>query len=389
MGVSEKNKSADSFYNGSTKDILGYLRKPVLAELGYPENQIENVFPEDFQTLAKNDFGYMAVIHADGNDLGARLRKIVGESDHNTNKSVDIDKKDFFAEWVRRETVFRSIRAGVRKAFVKSLGTVFSNSIKREKLEFQPLMLGGDDLLMVCGASKALPFIREFARLVKEQTKIKEPAANKIENSNEEMPLTIGAGMAIVKENFPFFRAHELAEELSASSKYLKANPDFKGESFVDWQIVTESWYDKLASTRRKQAVISSSSEKLILSGKPYIIEGENSDTKKEGTGFSLRKFLEDTGQLPKSINAKIEIARSQLKRLTSRLPEGRFAGEFAAASLPQKWKDSLSKSGYLKKESPWEEITGNFLTRILDLAEVVELRDLGNNRDGKEEKNG
>lgn len=70
------------------------------------------------------------------------------------------------------------------------------------------LMLGGDDLVLVCGAPYALPFVRALAKHVREETK---------ELPGDKTPLDIGAGVAIVQASFPFHRAHQLAEQLAES----------------------------------------------------------------------------------------------------------------------------------------------------------------------------
>ncbi|MBF0502800.1 MAG: hypothetical protein HQM09_21880 [Candidatus Riflebacteria bacterium] len=341
----EKHGASERFRNGKSFDVLGFLREPLKRGFIAGDGNSSDLFPRDFEALAKKDDGYLAVIVADGNNVGSRIRGIA--------------RDDFFEGWSRREEIFHSIRTGVRKAFTESLIKVFKGDLeasqKHRNFSFQPLMLGGDDLLMVCGASKALPFAGEFAEQVAIQTK--------------EIPqgsLTIGVGVAIVKDSFPFFRAHSLAEQLAVSAKYLKlVHP---GRSYVDWLVISESWHDDLKHIRAKDSKLEIGESTILLTGKPYVIKDDQ-----QGSGKTLDNLLSDAARLvPVDADNSKTVARSQLKRLVGEIAEGEHSGNFAFLKLPKEQKNELQN--YVVEGKPWEKAGPFKLTRLRDLSEVMEL---------------
>ena len=76
------------------------------------------------------------------------------------------------------------------------------------------MVVGGDDLTVVCHARLALPLVRAFALAFEEQTAV-QPTVNAITGGG----LTAAAGIAYVKPHHPFSAAYGLAEELTASAK--------------------------------------------------------------------------------------------------------------------------------------------------------------------------
>ena len=105
----------------------------------------------------------------------------------------------------------------MRRAVLRAVANVFGRKDSDPPVGTVPLrllMLGGDDLVLACGAPFALSFVIALAKEIKETTKTM-PAGKG--------PLTLGAGVAIVPDSFPFYRAHELAEELARKRKTLES----------------------------------------------------------------------------------------------------------------------------------------------------------------------
>ena len=104
-------------------------------------------------------------------------------------------------------------------------------------------MLGGDDLLMVCQASYALGFVKNFAQSVDEVW----------EKETEIPKQTIGAGVLIASPSFPFHRLHAMTEQLAGSAKRLYRSLDKARQcSTVDWMICTASWSDDPIEMRKR-----------------------------------------------------------------------------------------------------------------------------------------
>jgi hypothetical protein len=334
------------FDSGKTRDVLGLLRPELLKAVGL---SAEDRFPADFNELATQ--GYVAVVHVDGNSLGQRFKDI----------SKAHTKADFFTQWAYKEAFFQTVRCGMRRAVLAAIEDVFKERHNRMgKVPLRLLMLGGDDLLLVCGAPYALPFVKQLARRLAEETK-ELPAAD-----GKTGPLDIGAGVAIVQDSFPFHRAHQLAEQLASSAKRIKSLG-----SAVDWITTSESWYGDIGETRRRSAVIDN---RVILSRKPYPI-------KKSDKNPGLESLIQDAQELREDQS----VARGQLRRLTESLPQGELTAHFVAQTLPHGTRVPLERLGYLDKEhNPWSMAGRLCTTRLLDLFELYELSRLQRMEEGE-----
>ncbi len=352
--VDSRRKAGKRFDAGQTSDILGILRGPLLEGMG--RNRSER-FPADFEELATQ--GYLAVIHADGNGVGQRLHKHMGGEVETGGRRRG---ENFFLAWARREGFFHRMRSGFRRAVVEAVAESFGRiSRGKRHVPLRLLMLGGDDLLLVCGAAYAIDFVLKLAERLAEAT------AGLTTASGSKGPLTVGVGMTVVQNGFPFYRAHELAEELARSAKRLVASQRCGDGNVVDWIVSAEGWHGDVAETRKRQALVDG---RLALSAKPYrILTGLGAA---DPADKSLQEMWDDAQALNKSDDGP---ARSQLLRLRDSLAEGRLTAESVARSLPASVREPLRKRHYLTdKESPWETAGQCWLTRIADLIELVEL---------------
>ena len=340
--VKQRLDRGNCFDEGKTHDVLGILRPRVLQLLKV-DSAGKNAFPADFQVLSRT--GYLAVVHVDGNGVGAR------------SKGGPESEKDFFAAWAYREQFFHALRIGMRQAVLKSIEVFEGKQSDKGQMPFRLLMLGGDDLVMVCDAPFALPFVERLAQHLRDTTK------DLPDGKKGTSPLTIGAGVAITQATFPFYRAYELAEELTQSAKQLAASSD-GDKNAVDWIVTSEAWHGNVRDTRRRDCIV----DQTILTAKPYRILGDDKP--------SLEKLLKDATQLRAATREK-RVARSQLQTLFRRLPDGYHTARFAAAVLPRDVRDALQ--GYLWEEdgipSPWKTRSGErHVTEVADLMELYEL---------------
>ncbi|MGB9670463.1 MAG: Cas10/Cmr2 second palm domain-containing protein [Halothiobacillaceae bacterium] len=283
--------------------------------------------PESINALA--GAGYIALIHADGNGIGQRYQKWRATGPAG------------FPGEAHGESFFHSMRVAVRRALVVSLREVFSAQPER----YQLLMLGGDDLLLVCSAELALPFIRAYAQALNEH------------RLSDGKPLHIGAGVVIAKASFPFHRLHAMAEALADSAKQrARANPDIG--SVVDWHVTTNAWVNDPIAERQSESL----TDGAALSGKPYPVLGPN----------SLQTLLEQT----KIVGQSSVVARSQLRRLVETLRQGPSLAELAWHELPKEMKAALDEAGIPRLFAGEKDDCK--LTTLPDLVELLEISHLG-----------
>lgn len=214
--------------------------------------------PQSFEELCP--IGYMATIHVDGNSMGKRYRA----------RMENYSDKNFIKREIYGEQLWHSMRTCFRAGLYKALQKTFSQYNKNKTSPYQLLMLGGDDLLLVCRAGFAFDFITHFALELK---------SKKLVDGN---PLTIGAGIVISRPNFPFHQLHSIAEHLAESAKHLNVDREISEYvSTIDWLVTTNSWHNDPILARKQEKKISyqidQAKENLLLTSKPYPILGDNS----------------------------------------------------------------------------------------------------------------
>ncbi len=203
--------------------------------------------PDATTDLEELGCDWLAIVHADGNGLGQVFLNFDREA--NTTGTRDyIHKLRSFSLALDNCT---------EKAFCRSL------AVLRPKWNFAPivpLVLGGDDLTVVCDGRQALQFTKKFIVCFEEETR-KHPAINSILKNG----VTSSAGVAIVKPRFPFFAGYQLAKELSKSAKGLKPR------SAIDYHIHYDSSGPDLEHIRRELTI---GSARLIA--RPYAVRPES-----------------------------------------------------------------------------------------------------------------
>ena len=336
--------------------------------------------PQALDQLVGTD--YLAVIVADGNSMGDRFKAYAKQAAAKT--------------WLERQAVaerfFYSARSAMRCAVTKAIESKFQAELQADNaLPFQLLMLGGDDLLLACRAKDALELANQInQQLAEDKNKLADGQA-----------MTLGIGVAIASHNLPFYRLHQVAEELASSAKVLARAAGNQQHSAIDWQVVTQSWVDDPLHTRRSDSCLqyraNGQTESLLLTSKPYLVNSTSS-----ATPISLEKLLEASDKLYQQIlnsssdsqqpkqqddQPSAELARSQLRYLQGELGKGRLHTEAVWSRLPNAIHKAF-KAHLPELSFPWLEVKRyqdiNFYQTLLgDLIELIEINTLsrGNQR--------
>ncbi|WP_028302061.1 Cas10/Cmr2 second palm domain-containing protein [Oceanospirillum beijerinckii] len=363
----------------------------------------------DLDKLVDSD--YLAVIVADGNNMGRRFKDFISSEKTKRNNR----EFSWLEEQAIAEAFFFKARSAMRKATDQAIREHYGERLQGRVLPFQLLMLGGDDLLIACQAKDALPLI----------TLIDEKLNHDEQKLLDGDTMTLGAGVVIASHSMPFYRLHHIAEELASSAK-VKARSEDKSksddeakkgktyhESFIDWQIITQSWVDDPILARRKTDIVQYQSgttpttltnETLVLTQKPYVINTPP-ELSLNQSALSLKQLLHRSELIYDAIKGEpaaqqeapqeqpeqsgtLEIARSQLRYLQSQLPSGRRHGELVWKKLPSMLRNRINelfsedKQPFSdKKETlPWyspENSPGIYQTRLSDLIELIEIQTL------------
>ena len=323
-----KGKESDSAKEESSeaaKDLASLLTR---------KTKLGNLFlAEDFDKLTDED--YLAVIHADGNGVGVQASGIESEPE--------------------QAQFFHQNRVLLRRALKHAMDQAAERAEAAEVAPLTVLMLGGDDVLVVCRASLALSFVVDLCQeLEKIQADVPKDAFR----------LTLGVGVVFSRPSVPFHRLHEVAEKLASSAKRLYRGMDKANRaSVVDWASYTTAWADDPAEVRARDWVRGSGEYQRILSRRPLRVVGKEL--------ASLDGLIQRAKKLK-------DASRSQLHYLVETLSQGKTLAELAFAELSPATKRALEEKDVGVNEV-WSKQEGEpFLTSILDLVEVLEIPRLG-----------
>lgn len=252
--------------------------------------RLEHVLPENYRTPTNADrleetFGrlpWVAVVHADGNGFGEVFlnfgRYATPASKGYPNAAA---RNQAYVDKLRRASV--AMDEATEKAFHNALyavgDVVRSHGEGGVVLPIVPLVLGGDDLTVVCEGTHALEFARCYLIEFEKQTAgdwrggVLPDLATAAHGCDH---FAACAGVAIVKHHFPFHHAYELAEELLRSAKEVKreAGEDCadrrvgKGLSAMDFHILYDASFTSLSPIRERLCAEDGSR----LTARPYLV---------------------------------------------------------------------------------------------------------------------
>jgi hypothetical protein len=218
---------------------------------------------------------WLSVVHADGNGLG----EIFLDFDkYIKNSKVDCSQANRnYVDRLRRFSI--ALDVCTEKAFLSALDAFTPTS--GGLVPVVPLVLGGDDLTVVCDGKSALQFTHLFLKEFENQTASPDHCDGIIPEIAEKAlgvgRLSACAGVAIIKRHFPFSVAYELSEKLVKSAKQVKkkvisaqTNKQYPC-SALDFHVLYDSSDVELDKIRSKLQ-INNGTEKSQLYKRPYVV---------------------------------------------------------------------------------------------------------------------
>ncbi len=288
-------------------------------------------FPSDMDKLGrvKGEESYVAVIHADGNQMGKHIEKIA--LDHPR-------AEDFIAK-------MRDFSCKVEEASLEALRSIVSLLTRRVTWEqgkeyvaervpmdgiylpFRPLVFGGDDVTFVCNGVLGLSLAVEYLKAFEAQTEkiLKEK-------------LHASAGISIVKMHYPFARAYAMSEQLAKSAKghIWKKYGGNASPSALDWHIATSGLSGSLTTIRKREY---ESDEKTLLM-RPVLLRPEAGDPDGRAWIGRLEKAIREFQNGKSWVGKRNKVKRLQeelRKGLNSRTEEiSNFMRDFELPQLPK-----------------------------------------------------
>lgn len=213
-------------------------------------------WPTDWSKLRCRDFddvggahkrGEVGLVYADGNAMGRLMQELPDRDTCHTFSRI-VDESLCQACFEALDQVCRNEINDVRQG-------------RKERLPADILLLGGDDLLVLLPADRALPFAHEVMERFTQRTReeldqVKGASAGFFRQTlPANAGLTISCGVALAGSSYPFYLLLDLAEELLKSAKTAgsadSAREKYWAPAYVDFHRVTGSSSHELKHVRK------------------------------------------------------------------------------------------------------------------------------------------
>ncbi len=262
----------------------------------------------DIEKITQNN-DWIAIIHADGNGLGQIVQAI----------GTDEEQFKAFSE---------SIDTATKAAAVAAYHRVKDHFDESKFIPIRPIVLGGDDLTVICRADLALDYVTEFIKQFEEKTKFVVEYKDKLGFNH----LTACAGIAYIKSSFPFYYGYALAEALCSKAKE-DAKKDLEdgelAQSCLMFHKVQDSFTEDWKAIVKRELT---PQEKTSFEFGPYYVKEKRDETKWLVSDLTEKaKLLESKeGNAVKShlrnwislLHDNPDMAVQKLARLKSMLPD-------------------------------------------------------------------
>ncbi len=312
----------------------------------------------------------IGVIYADGNAMG----QIVQE----------LDQPETFRQFSRivdesiSTACFTALSAVSRPEVDKIRGALEQQHRFEGPLAADILLLGGDDLLVVVPADRALDFAsqvaNEFERLTREKI-----AALQDEGTRKffldrlgDRGFTISCGVVVAKSNYPFYLSFNLAEQLLKNAKR-RDSRDPQPETRVhcariDFHVVAGANSHKIEDVRQDSYLIRTDAPRTLRPMSCSQLDSLRTGVRRlRAAGFPRSKLHElQEAALVEEVNQ----ADRRIRNIFARCRNGRERPERLALWLAVA---ELRPKGYAF-DFPWFEKDGHRLLCVADLVEAYDL---------------
>lgn len=291
----------------------------------------------------KGDESLLAIVHADGNNMGVKIRNKLGnhtDYDFCVNAMREFTKEisDVFSKEGRKAVERR--RDELRKVLEKSGDN--PNGLRGEAFALRWLVCDGDDATFICNARLARDLTEAYLRAVSAYGQSGESYSS-------------CAGICIFHSHYPFARAYELAEQACDNAK----EPVHKSgaeQSWIDFHYIHSGVGGDLDELRKRH-------QTGKLMARPWLICGESE------SGYRRIERLDAL----KTILDRYHVTRSSIKALGTACEEDvqKALQEWSRVCYHAKPIDKKSLSAAALENGLREE---DLIKMLYDLAEVCDL---------------
>ncbi|MCU0490921.1 MAG: hypothetical protein MUD01_05015 [Chloroflexaceae bacterium] len=256
---------------------------------------------DDFDKLGRteDDQSYIAVVHADGNNMGKRFENIMKQfisAEHNRDCLNALRALSQAVEKAGKEalqnTVTRMVKAlthpdaseemnqfykGLQRLSKTELSKLEFNLTQGDSvpvLPFRVIVFGGDDVTFVCDGRMGLPLAAAYLEEWEKASEGLPDWGDSKDGKPQKKPAYACAGVAVVKTHYPFARAYALSERLCKKAKDAVKGGNLDGNaSALDWHFALSGLSGTISDirTREYRPVIENNHE--VLEMRPVMIK--------------------------------------------------------------------------------------------------------------------
>ena len=342
-------------------DAYKKAAKRIATQIPSPRGGKNVDIAQKIEDLEQLDKDWLGIVHADGNGMGQlflEFGKICGQ-----------DTLDGYFDAYRKFSLSLDL-CGVA-AFQEALNKTWSE--QEELIPLIPLVLGGDDLTVLCDGRIAVEFAATYLKAFQEQTKkktvleqssiIPEILKNKDACEKDDWTkLGAAAGIAITKPHYPFHRGYELAEQLLKQAKKVKSKLGVS-RCALDFHVLFDGAETSLDDLRERWTL----TETHNLTARPYVL-GDDGDRKwaKNRLWCDLTKAAEHLKE--------DKLPRSQQYALRAALFRGPKAADRQLGLIKHRYDKFCWPTIANDKSLFFPEEGSNSICRLLDALELVDL---------------
>lgn len=285
------SSSAPDYENSSSSDDYQEYRKIISKQMQKQDNakvkstSLEKIkekydFCDKLENLGgtKGDNNFIAVVHIDGNQMGARVQDLSKEIAKNCDKTPG-SREEFDLWRTYKKDFSNSIDRQFKEAFYEMLEIVYEEledgnlsdlSLKtsdsgKKYFPVRKIILAGDDVCFITEGRIGLECAAWYIRCLEKK-----------QNPVDKKGYSACAGVAIVHQKYPFYRAYDMAEQLCSSAKRRmtenleKINKEIPDGSLsaIDWHIE----YGEMTGDLEDIRDIYKDSEGNTICARPYQI---------------------------------------------------------------------------------------------------------------------
>ncbi len=263
----------------------------------------------------KDVSSFIAVVHIDGNGMGKRVQELRQEADKvwEDDCKKTMGKEGAWMEYCRTMRAFsETIDRDFKEAYKEMIDEVES-ALENGELEDLSLKAGDFPVRRIITAGDDICFVTE-GRIGIECARIYLEKLSKKKNAVDKQGYGACAGVMIVHQKYPFYKAYEISEELCSHAKRYIADlaPD-EVVSAIDWHIDFGEIYGSITELRKNYETVDGNHLEL----RPYVVVAKQKIMRAAGeqcyAGFKKTwKALSNEQKYPRG---KIKEARSALRK--------------------------------------------------------------------------